>query len=129
VESPDGSEGTANGKPGSIPVQPTGNEPREGVAMAEALTIVGAPDSPADALRPDGEPGILLHKFVKADTWRGGLTSDVTGENLPRAGSPWIYEKEILVSPGDRRAGPTSAQIMAAIQDRGYIVLAIADDA
>jgi hypothetical protein len=56
--------------------------------MTEALTIVGPPDSLADPQALDGPPGILLHKFVKADTWRGGLTSDVTGQNLPRAGSP-----------------------------------------
>jgi hypothetical protein len=97
--------------------------------MTEALTIVGAPSSRSAPRQPDGPPGILLHKFVKADTWRGGLTTDVTGQNLPRDRSPWIYEKEVLVSPGDRRVGPTSAQIMTAISDRGYIVLAIADDA
>jgi hypothetical protein len=97
--------------------------------MTEALSIVADGRLAADPQRPDGPAGLLLHKFVKADTWRGGLTSDVTGQNLPRTGSAWIYEKEVLVSPGDRRSGPTAAQIMAAIDDRGYIVLAIADDA
>jgi hypothetical protein len=97
--------------------------------MTEALSIVGDETPGVEPPTPDAPPGVLLHKFVKADTWRGGLTSDATGENLPRTGSEWIYEKEILVSPGDRRAGPSSAQILKAVEERGYIVLAIADDA
>jgi hypothetical protein len=97
--------------------------------MAEALKIIEDPDSPSGGKQPDAPQGVLLHKFVKADTWRGALTSDARGENLPQSGSPWIYEKEVLVTPGDRRVGASSAEIMAAISSRGYIVLAIADDA
>jgi hypothetical protein len=96
--------------------------------MVDALTIVSDP-GPSLVPEPPAVAGMLLHKFVKADTWRGGLTPDATGENLPRSGSPWLYEKEVLVSPGDRRVGPTSAQIMRAVSERGFIVLAIADDA
>jgi hypothetical protein len=97
--------------------------------MAAALTIVGDPGSPSGAQPPQAAIGMLLHKFVKADTWRGGLTADATGGNLPRTGSPWIYEKDVLVSSGERRVGPTAAQILRAVSDQGYIVLAIADDA
>jgi hypothetical protein len=96
--------------------------------MAEALTIVANPGSPPVPQPPEAASGMLLHKFVKADTWRGGLTPDATGGNLPRTGSPWIYEKEVVVSPSDRRAGATPAQITSAIADRGFFLFPIADD-
>ena len=93
--------------------------------MAEALTIVADPNP-----SPGPQPilGLLLHKFVKADSWRGGLTADPTGGNLPRTGSPWIYEKEVVVCSSDRRVGATPAQIAAAISNRGFFLFPIADD-
>jgi hypothetical protein len=94
--------------------------------MAETSRIHAAPTSPSKPADP--APGILLHKFVKANSWRGALTTDKSGENLPKSGSAWIYEKELLVSPGDRRIGVTASEIMLAIADHGYIVLPIADD-
>ena len=96
--------------------------------MTEALTIVGTSGSSSDPQPSDGSPGILLHKFVKANAWRGGLTTDPTGQNLPEDGSAWLYEKPVRVLPGDRRSGVTTGQIMKAIADKAYIVLAIADD-
>jgi len=95
--------------------------------MGEALTIV-ADDGPFPSETPEAATGMLLHKFVKADSWRGGLTADATGGNLPRSGSAWIYEKGVVVSPSDRRAGATPAQIAAAISDRGFFLFPIADD-
>jgi hypothetical protein len=72
------------------------------------MTIVGAANGPPDGETPGVTPGgLLLHKFVKADSWRGALTTDATGENLPRNGSAWIYAKEVVVSPTDRRVGAT----------------------
>jgi hypothetical protein len=65
---------------------------------------------------------------VKADTWRGALTPDATGANLPRQGSAWIYAKEVVVSPSDRRVGPTSLQITNGISERGYFLFPISDD-
>ena len=59
--------------------------------MAGKMTIVAA--AAAAAPPPGGVAavagtGLLLHKFVKNDSWRGALTADSTGENLPRIGSP-----------------------------------------
>ncbi len=91
------------------------------------MTIVPA----ADPLRPDEAPvaaGIVLHKFVKADSFRGALTPDSTGENLPHNGSAWIYAKQITVSPDDRRVGATSLQIMNGVSARGYFLFPIGDD-
>ena len=96
--------------------------------MTEALTIVGTPGSSSDPQPSDGSPGILLHKFVKADSWRGALTPDATGENLPRLGSAWIYAKEVMVSPFDRRIGATPLQITSAIAQCGYFLFPISDD-
>jgi hypothetical protein len=119
--------------------QPTPEDPvAESVArtcegifpVTDKITIVGAADAPPDgeAPAPAVDAGLLLHKFVKADSWRGALTADATGENLPRHGSAWIYAKEIVVSPGDRRTGPTSLQITNAVSDRGYFLFPISDD-
>ncbi|MEA3063624.1 MAG: hypothetical protein QOJ27_52 [Sphingomonadales bacterium] len=93
------------------------------------MTIVGTGDAPADREAPAVAPGLLLHKFVKADSWRGALTVDVTGENLPRHGSAWIYAKEVFVSPADRRIGATSLQITNGVSERGYFLFPISDDA
>ena len=93
------------------------------------MTIVGAPDP---VLAPEASAavaGLLLHKFVKADSWRGALTLDASGENLPTNGSAWIYAKEVLVSPSDRRVGATSLQITNGISQRGYFLFPISDDA
>jgi hypothetical protein len=92
------------------------------------MTIVGAADAPSDREAPAVAPGLLLHKFVKADSWRGALTPDASGENLPRNGSAWIYEKEIVVSPSDRRIGATSLQITNGVSERGYFLFPISDD-
>jgi hypothetical protein len=73
-------------------------------------------------------PGLLLHKFVKADSWRGALTTDASGDNLPLHGSVWIYAKEVVVSPADRRVGATSLQITRGISERGYFLFPISDD-
>jgi hypothetical protein len=94
-----------------------------------ALKLIDAPDSPLEANPAEAPQGTLLHKFVKADSWRGGLTKDAKGENLPKSGSPWIYEKEVLVTPGVRRVGATATEILRAIDERGFIVLPVADDA
>jgi hypothetical protein len=96
--------------------------------MSEKMTIVGeaapAPDREAAA----AAPGLLLHKFVKAESWRGALTPDATGANLPLHGSPWIYAKEVVVSPSDRRVGATALQITNGVAERGYFLFPIADD-
>jgi hypothetical protein len=90
------------------------------------MTIVGAERPPSEA--PGVEPGLVLHKFVKNDSWRAALTTDATGENLPHTGSAWIYEKEVLVSPGDRRVGATSLQIAKGVSERGFFLFPISDD-
>ncbi len=96
--------------------------------MSEKMTIVPS----ANPLRPGEVPavaaGIVLHKFVKADSFRGALTPDSTGENLPLNGSAWIYAKQILVSPTDRRIGATSLQILSGVSARGYFLFPISDD-
>jgi hypothetical protein len=91
------------------------------------MSIVGAADvDPVPS--PSVAAGLLLHKFVKSDSWRGALTADATGENLPRIGSAWIYEKEVLVSPSDRRVGASSIQIASGVSERGYFLFPISDD-
>ena len=97
--------------------------------MGEKMTIVGAADALPGGEVPAVAPGLLLHKFVKADSWRGALTTDASGENLPRHGSEWIYAKEVIVSPADRRVGATSLQITRGISERGYFLFPISDDA
>lgn len=97
--------------------------------MTELMTVVTGSEPPADGAAPAAAPGLLLHKFVKADSWRGALTSDATGDNLPRSGSAWIYAREVLVSPGDRRVGATSLQIASGVSERGYFLFPISDDA
>ena len=97
--------------------------------MGEKMAIVGAADALADEEGPAVAAGLLLHKFVKADSWRGALTTDASGENLPRHGSAWIYSKEVVVSPGDRRVGATSLQIARGVSERGYFLFPISDDA
>jgi hypothetical protein len=92
------------------------------------MTLVRGPDSPQAREAPAIGPGLLLHKFVKAESWRGALTPDPTGANLPLHGSAWIYEKEVIVSPSDRRAGATAVQIADGVSERGYFLLPIADD-
>lgn len=96
--------------------------------MSEKMTIVGASDPPPAPEAPAMAPGLVLHKFVKADSWRGALTPDAGGENLPRHGSAWIYAKEIVVSPSDRRVGATSLQITNGVSERGYFLFPISDD-
>jgi hypothetical protein len=99
------------------------------MTVTEKMTIVAdAAPPPADGA-PAAPPGLLLHKFVKNDSWRGALTTDATGENLPRAGSAWIYEKPVLVSPADRRVGASSLQIAKGVSERGYFLFPISDDA
>ncbi|HEY0414129.1 MAG TPA: hypothetical protein VGD66_13410 [Allosphingosinicella sp.] len=97
--------------------------------MNDKMTIVGAADGPPGSEAPAVPAGILLHKFVKADSWRGALTPDATGANLPRRGSAWIYAKEIVVSPADRRVGATSREITNGVVERGYFLFPISDDA
>ncbi|TMJ14799.1 MAG: hypothetical protein E6G94_08720 [Alphaproteobacteria bacterium] len=97
--------------------------------MSELMTIVAPADAEAGAAAPAEPAGLLLHKFVKNDSWRGALTPDATGENLPRAGSAWIYANPVLVSPSDRRVGATSIQIAAGVSERGYFLFPISDDA
>jgi hypothetical protein len=96
--------------------------------MGEPLSILPAADPPAEK-DTAASPGIRLHKFVKADSWRGALTPDLAGDNLPVYGSPWIYAKEIVVTVGDRRIGATSGEILKGIADRGYFLLPVSDDA
>ena len=91
------------------------------------MTIVGA-NAPRKREVPISAEGLLLHKFVKADSWRGALTPDASGENLPRHGSEWIYAKEVLVSPSDRRVGATSQQITNGVSELGYFLFPISDD-
>jgi hypothetical protein len=95
--------------------------------MTEKMTVVTKADS-SGIEAPPVAPGLLLHKFVKKDSWRGVLTTDATGETLPRIGSAWVYEKEVLVSPGDRRVGATSLEIANGIAERGYFLFPISDD-
>ena len=97
--------------------------------MGEKMTIVRQRIHLRRGEGPAVAPGLLLHKFVKADSWRGALTTDASGENLPRHGSEWIYEKELVVSPADRRVGATSLQITRGISKRGYFLFPISDDA
>jgi hypothetical protein len=97
--------------------------------MSEPMTIVPASDPQAGGTAPAEPPGLLLHKFVKNDSWKGALTPDATGANLPRHGSVWIYEKEVLVSPSDRRVGASSLQIAKGVSERGYFLFPISDDA
>jgi hypothetical protein len=96
--------------------------------MTDKMTIVGAEEVP-DQAAPEAAPALRLHKFVKADSWRGALTTDASGDNLPRSGSAWIYEKEVVVTPGERRTGATSLQIIDGIAERGYFLFPISDDA
>jgi hypothetical protein len=93
------------------------------------MTIVAAADAPSAPQAPEVGPGVRLHKFIKADSWRGALTADAAGANLPRHGSAWIYAKEVVVSPSDRRTGATSLQITSGISERGYFLFPISDDA
>jgi hypothetical protein len=97
--------------------------------MSERMTIVGAAAVAWAPEAPDAVAGVLLHKFVKADSWRGALTPDPSGANLPTHGSAWIYAKEVLVSPSDRRVGATSLQITNGVSERGYFLFPISDDA
>jgi hypothetical protein len=93
------------------------------------MTIVdSAAASPPGEAAPAVATGLLLHKFVKNDSWRGALTADATGENLPRLGSPWIYQKQVLVSPDDRRVGASSLRIAAGVSEQGYFLFPIGDD-
>jgi hypothetical protein len=95
--------------------------------MSEKMTIVEADPPPVDEA-PAVVPGLRLHKFVKAESWRGALTPDATGANLPLHGSAWIYAKEVVVSPSDRRTGATALQITNGISERGYFLFPISDD-
>jgi hypothetical protein len=96
--------------------------------MSEKLRIASGADPRPAHEAPAVAPGLLLHKFVKAESWRGALTPDSTGANLPLHGSAWIYAKEVVVSPSDRRVGATALQIANGISERGYFLLPIADD-
>jgi hypothetical protein len=100
----------------------------EKIAMTEKLTLVADADPPPSAEAPAVPAGLLLHKFVKKDSWRGALTVDATGENLPHIGSSWIYEKQVLVTPADRRTGVSSLQIANGVSARGYFLFPISDD-
>ncbi len=91
------------------------------------MTIVDAAGAP-DSAGTTPAAGLVLHKFVKNDSWRGALTADAAGGNLPNTGSPWIHSKEVLVSPGDRRTGASSVQIIKGISERGYFLFPISDD-
>jgi hypothetical protein len=95
--------------------------------MSDKMTVVEAQSAPVDEA-PAIAPGLLLHKFVKAESWRGALTPDATGANLPLHGSAWIYAKEVVVSPSDRRVGATALQIANGISERGYFLFPIGDD-
>jgi hypothetical protein len=92
------------------------------------MTIVGVANPFPVREAPAVAPDVLLHKFVKADSWRGALTPDATGANLPLHGSRWIYAKEVVVSSTDRRTGVTALQIRNAISDRGFFLFPISDD-
>ena len=92
------------------------------------MTIVADCALPAGEVAPAAATGLLLHKFVKDDSWRGALTADATGGNLPSIGSAWIYSKEVLISPGDRRVGASSIQIARGVAERGYFLFPIGDD-
>lgn len=92
------------------------------------MAIVGPEDPLSEGEAPAIAEGLLLHKFVKADSWRGALTPDASGENLPRHGSAWIYAKEVVVSPSDRRVGATSLQIANGVSQLGYFLFPIGDD-
>lgn len=96
--------------------------------MTKKMTLAAdvGPSSPSET--PVVPPRLLLHKFVKKDSWRGALTPDVTGGNLPQIGSAWIYEKEVLVSPTDRRTGVSSLQIAKGVSAMGYFLFPIGDD-
>lgn len=96
--------------------------------MGKPMTVVAPSGSGPTAAPPAEVPGLSLHKFVKKDSWRGAVTGDATGGNLPHTGSAWIYAKPVLVSPGDRRVGPSSLQIAQGISDRGYFLFPISDD-
>ena len=96
--------------------------------MGEKMAIVGAADPAPDRKGPAIAEGVILHKFVKADSWRGALTADASGKNLPSHGSAWIYAKEVVVTPSDRRVGPTSLQITNGVAERGYFLFPISDD-
>lgn len=96
--------------------------------MSEKLTLVGEADPAPARETPAVVPGLLLHKFVKAESWRGALTPDATGENLPLHGSAWIYAKEVVVALSDRRVGATALQIMNGVAERGYFLFPIGDD-
>ena len=93
------------------------------------MAIVESVDAPLDCKGPATAAGLVLHKFVKADSWRGALTPDPSGGNLPQHGSAWLHEKEIRVAPSDRRVGATSLQIMKGVSERGYFLFPISDDA
>jgi hypothetical protein len=93
------------------------------------MTIVGAANADRAPETPAAAAGVLLHKFVKSDSWRGALTLDASGENLPSHGSAWIYAKEVLVSPSDRRVGATSREITNSVSERGYFLFPVSDDA
>ena len=96
--------------------------------MGEKIKIVGTMDPASHRKGPAIAEGLLLHKFIKADSRRGALTPDASGTNLPSHGSPWIYAKEVVVAPSDRRVGPTSLQITSGVTERGYFLFPISDD-
>jgi hypothetical protein len=97
--------------------------------VRDKMTIVGGADALPAPEAPAVPSSLLLHKFVKGDSWRGALTVDATGGNLPRHGSAWIYAKEVVISPADRRVGATSVQIANGVSERGYFLFPISDDA
>jgi hypothetical protein len=96
--------------------------------MSEKMTIVRETGALSGPEEPFGTQGMTLHKFVKPDSWRGALTLDASGENLPQYGSAWVYSKEVVVSPTDRRVGATPLQITAGISERGYFLFPVSDD-
>lgn len=96
--------------------------------MTDKMTIVADAEPPQGGAAAVDPPALLLHKFIKKDSWRGALTANAAGENLPHTGSPWIYEKEVLVSPSDRRVGASSIEIARGVADRGYFLFPISDD-
>jgi hypothetical protein len=98
--------------------------------MVAKMTVVKRSANTLGVGSKDRSEGAMsLHKFVKANSWRGALTPDRSGANLPQGWQPWIYEKNIHLALGDsRRTGASSAEMIKAVLERGYFLLPVSDD-
>jgi hypothetical protein len=65
-----------------------------------------------------------LHKFWGRNR-RAALSSEFSGNNLPEASGPWLYERSIDMPEHDPAptAGSATDEIIAAVERDGYYLL------